>query len=99
MISQFKLSELGGSDPVLNAKLANVGAAPNNMLQWFAAKGSQMTVRLSISFSLIPFIHSFYSAPPNPSSSTCNGRNPMPTKKHQGHPLQHLRLPLLRQSQ
>lgn len=45
MISQFKLSELGGSDPVLNAKLANVGAAPNNMLQWFAAKGSQMTVR------------------------------------------------------
>jgi hypothetical protein len=45
MISQFKLSELGGSDPVLNAKLANVGSAPNNMLQWFAAKGSQMTVR------------------------------------------------------
>jgi hypothetical protein len=44
MISQFKLAELGGSDPILNAKLANVGAAPNNMLQWFAAKGSQMTV-------------------------------------------------------
>lgn len=43
MISQFKLSELGGSDPVLNAKLFSVGAAPNNMLQWFAAKGSQMT--------------------------------------------------------
>ncbi|KAF9223100.1 hypothetical protein BS17DRAFT_782382 [Gyrodon lividus] len=43
MISQFKLSELGGSDPVLNAKLHNVGAAPNNMLQWFAAKGTQMT--------------------------------------------------------
>ncbi|OAX42753.1 hypothetical protein K503DRAFT_682620 [Rhizopogon vinicolor AM-OR11-026] len=43
MISQFKLSELGGSDPVLNAKLFNVGSAPNNMLQWFAAKGSQMT--------------------------------------------------------
>ena len=33
MISQFKLSELGGSDPVLNAKLFNVGMAPNNMLQ------------------------------------------------------------------
>jgi pyrimidine and pyridine-specific 5'-nucleotidase len=46
MISQFKLSELGGSDPVLNAKLFNVGSAPNNMLQWFAAKGSQMTVSL-----------------------------------------------------
>ncbi|KAF8838190.1 hypothetical protein BDN67DRAFT_907821 [Paxillus ammoniavirescens] len=43
MISQFKLSELGGSDPVLNAKLHNVGTAPNNMLQWFAAKGTQMT--------------------------------------------------------
>ena len=33
MISQFKLSELGGSDPVLNAKLCNVGRAPDNMLQ------------------------------------------------------------------
>ncbi|KAF5356596.1 hypothetical protein D9758_008236 [Tetrapyrgos nigripes] len=43
MISQFKLSELGGSDPVLNSKLYNIGAAPNNMLQWFAAKGAQMT--------------------------------------------------------
>ncbi|KAG6836951.1 hypothetical protein H0H93_000591 [Arthromyces matolae] len=43
MISQFKLSELGGGDPVLNAKLYNVGMAPNNMLQWFAAKGTQMT--------------------------------------------------------
>jgi hypothetical protein len=32
MISQFKLSELGGGDPVLNAKLFNVGSAPNNML-------------------------------------------------------------------
>jgi len=46
MISQFKLSELGGSDPVLNSKLFNVGMAPNNMLQWFAAKGTQMTVSL-----------------------------------------------------
>ncbi|KAJ3759396.1 hypothetical protein EV360DRAFT_94165 [Lentinula raphanica] len=43
MISQFKLSELGAMDPFLNAKLFNVGSAPNNMLQWFAAKGSQMT--------------------------------------------------------
>lgn len=43
MISQFKLSELGGSDPVLNAKLHHVGMAPNNMLQWFAAQGTQMT--------------------------------------------------------
>ncbi|KAF7292411.1 WD-REPEATS-REGION domain-containing protein [Mycena chlorophos] len=43
MISQFKLSELGGSDPVLSSKLWNVGRAPDNMLQWFAAKGTQMT--------------------------------------------------------
>ncbi|KAJ2918091.1 hypothetical protein MD484_g2321, partial [Candolleomyces efflorescens] len=43
MVSQFRLSELGGGDPVLNAKLFNVGAAPNNQLQWFAAKGTQMT--------------------------------------------------------
>jgi pyrimidine and pyridine-specific 5'-nucleotidase len=34
MISQFKLSELGGGDPVLGAKLYNVGTAPNNMLQY-----------------------------------------------------------------
>jgi hypothetical protein len=33
MVSQFRLSELGGGDPVMNAKLFNVGAAPNNMLQ------------------------------------------------------------------
>ena len=37
MMSQFKLSELGGEDPVLNAKLVNVGTAPNNMLQWVAS--------------------------------------------------------------
>ena len=34
MVSQFKLAELGGSDPVLNAKLFNVGKAPDNMLQY-----------------------------------------------------------------
>lgn len=33
MVSQFKLAELGGSDPVLNAKLFHVGKAPDNMLQ------------------------------------------------------------------
>ncbi|KAH8996367.1 hypothetical protein EDB92DRAFT_2112663 [Lactarius akahatsu] len=37
MISQFKLSELAGSDPTLDSKLFNVGKAPDNMLQWFAA--------------------------------------------------------------
>ncbi|KAI0317825.1 WD40-repeat-containing domain protein [Amylostereum chailletii] len=43
MISQFKLSELGGGDPALNSRLFNVGKAPDNMLQWFAAQGTQMT--------------------------------------------------------
>ncbi|KAL1669902.1 hypothetical protein GGF50DRAFT_43416 [Schizophyllum commune] len=43
MISQFKLSELAAGDPFLQPKLFNVGSAPNNMLQWFAAKGNQMT--------------------------------------------------------
>lgn len=43
MISQFKLSELAGGDPMLNSKLFNVGKAPDNMLQWFAAHGAQMT--------------------------------------------------------
>ena len=45
MISQFKLAELGGGDPVLNAKLFNVGA-PNNMLQF-----------VILSFSTILFVH------------------------------------------
>ncbi|KAF9012264.1 WD40 repeat-like protein [Hymenopellis radicata] len=43
MMSQFRLADLGGLNPTLNAKLFNVGSAPNNMLQWFAAKGTQMT--------------------------------------------------------
>ncbi|RDX41621.1 hypothetical protein OH76DRAFT_1489321 [Lentinus brumalis] len=43
MMSQFKLSDLGAGDPVLSAKLMMVGRAPDNMLQWFAAKGTQMT--------------------------------------------------------
>jgi pyrimidine and pyridine-specific 5'-nucleotidase len=57
MISQFKLSELGGSDPVINAKLFNLGSG-QNMLQWFSAKGRQMTVRYNSMFylrRLIPF--------------------------------------------
>lgn len=33
MISQFKLSELGGGDPTISSKLFNVGRAPDNMLQ------------------------------------------------------------------
>jgi pyrimidine and pyridine-specific 5'-nucleotidase len=46
MISQFKLSELTGGDPMLNSRLFNVGKAPDNMLQWFAAHGTQMTVNV-----------------------------------------------------
>ena len=34
MISQFRLAELGGGDPVLSAKLWHVGRAPDNMLQY-----------------------------------------------------------------
>ena len=47
MVSQFKLAELGGSDPVLSAKLFNVGKAPDNMLQYVLAlscKGSILTL-------------------------------------------------------
>lgn len=33
MLSQFKLSELGGSDPVLSARLSTVGVGSANMLQ------------------------------------------------------------------
>lgn len=54
MISQFKLTELGGGDPILNARLHNVGAAPNNMLQWFAAKGTQMTVGDYLAVCVLP---------------------------------------------
>ncbi|KAG8725115.1 hypothetical protein FRC09_008458 [Ceratobasidium sp. 395] len=43
MLSQFKLSGLGGGDPVLSARLSSVGVGSANMLQWFAAKGNQMT--------------------------------------------------------
>ncbi|KAG9005368.1 hypothetical protein FRB94_001592 [Tulasnella sp. JGI-2019a] len=43
MISQFKLNELAAGDPVMSARLAHVGVGSNNMLQWFAAKGKQMT--------------------------------------------------------
>jgi hypothetical protein len=52
MISQFKLSELTGGDLMLNSKLFNVGKAPDNMLQWFAAHGTQMTVNLAYRFFL-----------------------------------------------
>ncbi|THU89940.1 hypothetical protein K435DRAFT_821256 [Dendrothele bispora CBS 962.96] len=66
MISQFKLCELGGSDPVLNAKLFNVGAAPNNMLQWFAAKGSQMTCATKSVIMHLQWQEEEEQAPPEP---------------------------------
>ncbi|KAG8905601.1 hypothetical protein FRB99_008599 [Tulasnella sp. 403] len=43
MLSQFKMNELAAGDPVMSARLAHVGVGANNMLQWFAAKGRQMT--------------------------------------------------------
>ena len=36
MVSQFKLCELGAGDPVLNAKVFNVGVGSANMLQCVA---------------------------------------------------------------
>ncbi|KAG8844027.1 hypothetical protein FRB91_002911, partial [Serendipita sp. 411] len=42
MISSFNLAHLGAGDPRLSGKIADVGN-PNNMLQWFAADGNQMT--------------------------------------------------------
>lgn len=43
MISSFNLASLGAGNPVLAAKISQVGANANNMLQWFAAEGNQMT--------------------------------------------------------
>lgn len=48
MISQFRLAELGGGDPVLNAKLFNVGAAPNNMLQYVLSYTSRILTQLNL---------------------------------------------------
>ena len=94
MISQFKLSELGGSDPVLNAKLTYVGAAPNNMLQWFAAKGSQMTVSVLLSQANFNTNNRLRSVQRNLSSFTYNGkRKILPMKSIWLHP-HSLHLPL-----
>src|SRR5258708_7124433 len=77
MVSQFKLSELGGSDPTLNPKLFNVGKAPDNMLQWFAAHGTQMTVHSSTWSYVLYQLTISPSVPQNLSSSTCGGLKPM----------------------
>lgn len=49
MISQFKLSEMCAEASLgASSRLAtSVGVGANNMLQWFAAKGRRMTVRLA----------------------------------------------------
>jgi hypothetical protein len=73
MISQFKLSELGSGDPMLGSKLYNVGKAPDNMLQWFAAHGTQMTVNLTHWFSLSRVDYAVPSVLQNPSSCICDG--------------------------
>jgi hypothetical protein len=74
MISQFKLSELAGGDPILNSKLFNVGKAPDNMLQWFAAHGTQMTVYLvSLLFFKSRVDYAVPSVPQNPLSYICDG--------------------------
>lgn len=43
MIQQFSLAHLGSGNPTLSSKISSVGAV-DNMLQWFAADGNQMTV-------------------------------------------------------
>ncbi|KZT55534.1 hypothetical protein CALCODRAFT_518713 [Calocera cornea HHB12733] len=42
MLSQFKLSDLHGTDPMADSRLLNIGAGANT-LQWFAAKGRHIT--------------------------------------------------------
>ncbi|KZO96049.1 hypothetical protein CALVIDRAFT_598732 [Calocera viscosa TUFC12733] len=42
MLSQFKLSDLSGSDPVADGRLLSLGQGLNT-LQWFAAKGKHIT--------------------------------------------------------
>jgi hypothetical protein len=74
MISQFKLSELAGGDPTLNSKLFNVGKAPDNMLQWFAAHGTQMTVNLAYLFVFFTWVdYATRSVLQNQSSYTFDG--------------------------
>ena len=48
MMSRFRLLELGGGDPVLNAKLFNVGFAPNNMLQYILSLPLEIRLRYLI---------------------------------------------------
>ncbi|KAF8333434.1 WD40-repeat-containing domain protein [Cantharellus anzutake] len=43
MLGQFQLNQLACPDALLTRHLTSVGVGPNNMLQWFAAKGRQMT--------------------------------------------------------
>lgn len=43
MISEFKLSELGLGNPVLNSKLFNVGAAPNNAAVVYSERDTDAT--------------------------------------------------------
>ncbi|KDQ53967.1 hypothetical protein JAAARDRAFT_136370 [Jaapia argillacea MUCL 33604] len=71
MISQFKLSDLGGNDLTLTAKLLHVGKAPDNMLQWFAAKGTQMTCATK---SVI--LHLQWTEDDQPIAITANGAVP-----------------------
>ncbi len=54
MVSQFKLSELGGGDPVLSSKLLHVGKAPDNMLQCVPDNSSQYLFLIILSGGLQP---------------------------------------------
>ncbi|KAJ7702185.1 hypothetical protein B0H17DRAFT_136126 [Mycena rosella] len=54
MISQFRLAELGGGDPLLSAKLWNVGRTPDNMLQWaciFITEREDISIKSALEYS------------------------------------------------
>lgn len=51
MQSQFKLSQLGGGDPIVSAKLFNVGA-PDNLLQYVLSYDSKDPISHVYSFKL-----------------------------------------------
>ena len=55
MVNQFRLSEMC-AEMGLGRAASGVGVGANNMLQWFAAKGSRMTVSLSAHIP-IPHCH------------------------------------------
>lgn len=90
MISQFKLSELGGSDLASNAKLFNIRSTSNNMLLYVSLLLSvgviylirqQMVCRQGHTddckfelFKPLLLVNMYYSVPQDLLYCTCNGQ-------------------------